>query len=73
MEGSDGKIEANMTTCCSKHDKIAYNCKLIYRVVNHRMIFAVYIILDCDIVFKDSYKPSRDDTSILNYISHLEI
>ena len=48
MEGSDGKIEANMTTCCSKLDKIAYNCKLIYRVVNLRMIFAVYII----VVFK---------------------
>ena len=55
MEGSDGKIEANMTTCCSKLDKIAYNCKLIYRVVNLRMIFAVYIILDCNLVFTDKF------------------
>ena len=56
MEGSDGKIEANMTTCCSKLDKIAYNCKLIYRVVNLRMIFAVYIIVVFDkfyITFKN--------------------
>ena len=51
MEGSDGKIEANMTTCCSKLDKIAYNCKLMYRffllyanVVNLEMIFAKYIL-----------------------------
>ena len=51
MEGSDGKIEANMTTCCSKLDKIAYNSKLIYRlfllyanIVNLQMIFGKYIL-----------------------------
>ena len=51
MEGSDGKREANMTTCCSKLDKIAYNCKLIYRFLllyagnmNLGMIFAKYIL-----------------------------
>ena len=51
MEGSDGKIEANMTTCCSKLDKIAYNCKLMYRflflyagVGYLKIIFAKYIL-----------------------------